>query len=142
MQADTVFSIANLLVMPQWLLMLIAPKWKVTQWLVRNPVIPAALAVVYVAFVASVFGVEGGGFGSLQEVKTLFSVDGAVVAGWVHYLAFDLLIGSWELKDSQSRGISHWLVIPCMLLTFMMGPVGWGLYMLLRKFVKNDKTAI
>ena len=98
--------------------------------------------MVYVAFVASVFGVEGGGFGSLQEVKTLFSVDGAVVAGWVHYLAFDLLIGSWELKDSQSRGISHWLVIPCMLLTFMMGPVGWGLYMLLRKFVKNDKTAI
>lgn len=137
MNPDLVFSICNTLVLPQWLLMIVAPKWKSSQWLIKNPVIPIALSLVYIAFFASVFGVEGGGFGSLQEVKQLFSADGAVVAGWVHYLAFDLLIGSWALKDSQSRGINHFIIIPCLLLCFMAGPVGWLLYFCIRSFIKN-----
>lgn len=135
MQPDLVFSICNTLVLPQWLLLVFAPKWKVTQWLIKHPVIPICLSLVYIAFVAAVFGVEGGGFGSLAEVKQLFTSDGAVVAGWVHYLAFDLLIGSWMVKNSSSKGIHHLLVIPCLLLTFMAGPVGWFLYFLISTFL-------
>ncbi|MEO1258806.1 MAG: ABA4-like family protein [Bacteroidota bacterium] len=137
MNPDLVFTICNTIVLPQWLLMIVAPRWKVTQWLIRQPVIPVALSLVYIAYVASVFGVEGGGFGSLAEVKKLFTVDGAVVAGWVHYLAFDLLIGSWTLVKSQKHGISHFLIIPCLLLTFMAGPVGWLLYFVIRSVVKK-----
>ena len=138
MNPDLVFTICNTLVLPQWLLMIVAPKWKVTQWLIRYPVIPVALSLVYIAFVASVFGVEGGGFGSLAEVKKLFTVDGAIVAGWVHYLAFDLLIGSWILVKSQKRGIRHFLIIPCLLLTFMAGPVGWLLYFIIKSMSKKQ----
>jgi len=132
-----VFSIANMLVLPQWALLIFLPKWKGTQWLIKNPVIPAALAIIYLIYVASIFGVEGGGFGSLEEVKVLFGVDEAVLAGWVHYLAFDLLIGSWIVKDSQAKSVNHFTTIPCLFLTFMAGPVGWGLYMILRKFLKK-----
>ena len=141
MNPDLVFTICNTLVLPQWLLLVIAPRWKVTQWLVKHPVIPIALSLVYIAFVASVFGVEGGGFGSLAQVKSLFTVDGAIVAGWVHYLAFDLLIGTWILKNSQSRGINHFLIIPCLLLTFMAGPVGWLLYTVLKNVGSLKKQA-
>lgn len=139
MKPALIFSIANMLVLPQWLLMIVAPKWKGTQWLIKNPIIPVLLAIVYAIFIITVFtsGMEGGGFGSIEEVKTLFTIDNAVVAGWIHYLAFDLLIGSWVVKDSQSKGINHFMVIPCLFLTFMAGPFGWGLYMVLRKFSKK-----
>ena len=51
-----------------------------------------------------------------------------LLAGWIHYLAFDLLIGSWEVRDARELGIPHLFVVPCLFLTFMFGPAGWLLY--------------
>jgi len=135
MNPDLVFSIASMLVFPQWLLMVFLPKWKGTTWLLNHQIIPGILVIIYAIFLLSAGDVEGGGFGSLQEVKALFTVDNAVLAGWVHYLAFDLLVGSWILKNSQERAVNHFAVIPCLFFTFMAGPVGWGLYMVLRYFL-------
>jgi hypothetical protein len=55
-----------------------------------------------------------------------------LLAGWVHYLAFDLFIGAWQVRDSKALGISHLLVLPCLVLTFLFGPVGLLLYFLIR----------
>jgi hypothetical protein len=55
-----------------------------------------------------------------------------LLAGWVHYLAFDLFIGSWQVRDSQQRGIGHLFVIPCLVLTFLFGPAGLLCYLALR----------
>ena len=62
----------------------------------------------------------------------LFCARQALLAGWLHYLAFDLFTGSWEARDAVRLGISRWLAAPCLLLTFLLGPVGLGLYLLLR----------
>jgi Domain of unknown function (DUF4281) len=51
-----------------------------------------------------------------------------LLAGWVHYLCFDLLVGCWEVRDAHGRGVPHLLVMPCLFLTFMFGPAGWLLY--------------
>ena len=75
---------------------------------------------------------EGGGFGSLPELMILFSDPYLLTVGWIHYLAFDLFVGSWEVHDAQKLGISHWFVIPTLALTLMLGPVGFALYLLLR----------
>ena len=45
-------------------------------------------------------GAEGG-FGSLADVATLFGKPELLLAGWIHYLAFDLFIGAWEVRDAQ-----------------------------------------
>ena len=42
----------------------------------------------------------------------------------MHYLAFDLFIGSWEVRDARRHGVPHVLVIPCLLMTFLLGPIG------------------
>ena len=55
-----------------------------------------------------------------------------LLAGWIHYLAFDLLTGVWEVRDAARRGVPHWLVVPCLALTFMLGPAGWLLYRAVR----------
>ncbi|MDA7782649.1 ABA4-like family protein [Gammaproteobacteria bacterium] len=66
---------------------------------------------------------EGGGIGSLDAVLLAFGNPYVLTAGWIHYLAFDLFIGSWELRDTQNQGIPHWQLVPCLLLTFAFGPV-------------------
>jgi len=54
------------------------------------------------------------------------------LAGWVHYLAFDLFIGSWEVRDANRHGIPPWAIIPSLILTFLFGPMGLLLYFLIR----------
>lgn len=79
---------------------------------------------MYLALIARYFGASDGGFGSLADVARLFTNPGALLAGWVHYPAFDLFIGGWEVRDSQRNGVPHLLVIPCLFMTFMLGPIG------------------
>ncbi len=87
-------------------------------------VIPLSLAVVYAVVLASNIVGAPGGFSSLQEVAELFSKRWLLLAGWVHYLAFDLFIGAWEVRDATERGVPRLLVAPCLVLTFLFGPIG------------------
>jgi hypothetical protein len=95
-------------------------------------VVPTLLALVYVAALATGWPGSEGGFSSLPDVALLFQNKWLLLAGWVHYLAFDLLIGAWEVRDARERGVPHLLVLPCLALTFMFGPAGWLLYLLAR----------
>ena len=136
MTTSIIFSICNSLVLPQWLLMTVAPKWKWTHKLVDSKIIPLLLSLVYIIYFLQGMGAEGN-FGSLEGVMKLFTVDVLALAGWIHYLAFDLLIGSWVLKRSQKLGIAHWWIIPCLLLCFMAGPAGFLLFWVISRFYKG-----
>jgi hypothetical protein len=89
-------------------------------------------AIVYVGIVVTTFGRTPGGFSTLEGVATLFSNPWALLAGWIHYLAFDLLIGTWEVRDAREQGLSHLFLVPCLVLTFLFGPAGWLLYRTVR----------
>lgn len=127
MTPETVFSIVNTTALLTWILLAIVPRWKWTQIIV-NDVIILLLSAAYLLVVVLFFGTAEGGFDSLANVMKLFSYKEVVLAGWVHYLAFDLFVGSWEVRDAQARGVSHWFVLPCLFLTFMLGPIGFLLY--------------
>ena len=140
MSPERIFSLCGLLVLPGWLLLVFLPRWRWTARLVCPVLIPLPLAVLYLWIVATVFGRTPGGFGSLAEVSLLFRNDWALLAGWIHYLAFDLFIGSWEVRDAQRTGLHHLLVVPCLVLTFMFGPVGLLLYFVLRAGLRRKLT--
>jgi hypothetical protein len=91
--------------------------------------------------VTTTFPGAEGSFSTLAGVAMLFSNPWILLAGWVHYLAFDLLIGTWEARDARERRVPHWLLIPCLFLTFMFGPVGWLLYMGVRLASSRLKPA-
>ncbi len=142
MTPDTVFQIASTLVMPQWLLMVVAPRWFVTQFLVQSFLIPVLLAVFYAYYIFAGGPLDFGAFSTLEGVKGLFQNggDGVMLAGWIHYLAFDLIAGSVVLRDAQEHGIAHgWVVVP-ILFCFMLGPIGLLLYWVIRT-VKLKKLA-
>ena len=138
MNPDQVFSVVGAIAALQWLLLIALPKWKVTTWLIDHAAVPLLLSVIYCIYIMGFFNTPGAGFNSLQQVRALFNNDNLLLAGWVHYLAFDLLIGFSILQSAQTKSISHWLLIPCLALTFMFGPCGFLLYQIIQK-VKTSK---
>jgi hypothetical protein len=134
MKPEQIFTIVNLVAVAGWLLIAILPRWKYTRMIVLSGAIPLLLAVPYTILIVLYFGQAEGGFGSLADVMKLFTNEWAVLAGWIHYLAFDLFVGSWEVKDAQERNVPHLWVIPCLVMTFMLGPIGFLVYSIMRLF--------
>jgi hypothetical protein len=139
MSAELLFSLCNSLAPLGWILLLVAPRWKVTRHIVLYGIIPLLFAFVYSGIIISMGGISFGDFGSLQGIKSLFANDYALVLGWVHYLAFDLFVGSWILSNGHKHNIPHLLLIPCLFFTFMLGPVGLLLYFIVRS-IKTKKV--
>lgn len=131
MTPEAVFTIANTSALLTWLLLAVAPRAGFVQRLAGR-VVPVAFAVAYTVIVALRLGRGPGDFNSLAGVAALFGDPWTLLAGWIHYLAFDLLTGVWETRDAARRGIPHWMVVPCLFLTFMLGPAGWLLYLVIR----------
>jgi hypothetical protein len=131
MELEQLFSMAGALTTIGWLLLVIIPRRPLAV-LFAGVVIPMLLAVLYLSLIALNIRGADGGFGSLADVATLFSKQELLLAGWVHYLCFDLFIGAWEVRDSQRHGTPHLLVIPCLLMTFMLGPIGLLFYFAIR----------
>ena len=133
MTPETVFLICNYGILPAWVLLVVAPRSPWTRWVVHSPLVPLALAGVYIwAMLGDQTGAPGGSFFTLGGVMNLFTSPWIALAGWLHYLVFDLFIGAWEQRDAQRRGIPHVLVAPCLVVTLLFGPVGLALYLLLR----------
>ena len=134
MDLEQIFSFCSGLAMLGWLGLALAPRLEFTRDTMPSLIIPVILGVTYAYLMFSFSGSasEDGGFGSLAEVKALFGVDALLLAGWIHYLAFDLFVGAWIVRDAQKEWISHWLVLPCLFFTLMAGPFGLLLYLALR----------
>jgi hypothetical protein len=139
MNAETWFTIANVSVLPGWGLLVFAPRWKPGRW-IAGFLLPAALGVLYVTLFLLHLGAAEGGFGSLAGVGALFSDPWLLLVGWVHYLAFDLFVGSWEVREAQRSGLPHLVVVPCLVLTFLAGPAGLLVFLLVRGIWKRRWT--
>ncbi len=123
---ELIFRFANTFALLCWGLLIIAPRTRLTTLLVHRAAAPLLLAVAYGALMAA-YGREAfsdGGFSSLPAVEALLRHRGALVAGWLHYLAFDLFVGGFISRDGLERGIRPWLLAPFLFLTFMFGPAG------------------
>jgi hypothetical protein len=137
MNLDQIFDIANTTALIGWLVLLASPF--VPRWADRigGYAIPFLLSGGYATLVIISLvgaGSEGfeGGFGSLDAVAALFAQREAVLVGWIHFLAFDLFIGGWEVRTARAEKIPFLLVVPCLVFTFLLGPVGLVLFLILR----------
>jgi hypothetical protein len=141
MNLDTLFTLLNTAVLPFWALLMIAPRWVWTDRLTHSVVIVSLYAPVYLWLLATAPGGEGD-FSSLDGVAALFTDRQAVLAGWIHYLVFDLFVGAWIARDAVRRGIHPLFVFPCLVLTLMLGPVGLGSYAALRGAMRRTGTLV
>jgi hypothetical protein len=124
-----VFSIANTAALAGWAALLLLPRWPALILALRYGLI-GALSVAYAVLIMMFFfRVEGGGFNSIAEVRALFLSDGGLLAGWIHYLAFDLFVGMWIAHEADKVGMGRLLQAPILAATFMFGPIGLLMYL-------------
>ncbi len=131
---ETIFSLSGLLTLPFWLLMIVLPRWKQSQRIMKSLLVIVPAALVYAALIIpriaqvlpQVLRPE------LSQISTLLgTADGATIA-WIHFLAFDLFVGRWVFLDSRERELSPWLMAPVLFFVLMLGPIGFLLYLAVR----------
>ncbi|HET9067177.1 MAG TPA: ABA4-like family protein [Amaricoccus sp.] len=132
MSNEAVFGAVNMLALGGWLALGLS--WRLRGWAERiaELVVPLLLAVAYTGLVLAFWSRAPGGFGSLGEVMALFTSPEIALAGWIHYLAFDLLVGAWEVRTARREGLAFLLLLPCLAFTFLFGPAGFLLFNALR----------
>ncbi len=127
MTASQLFQIVNPLALAGWVVLIISvflnkPVWRDQM---AGRLWPLGLSAVYSALIVFFFFKAPGGFDTLANVQLLFKSEWAALAGWVHYLAFDLFVGAWIAQRVMQLGLSRLLLIPLLPLTFMFGPMGF-----------------
>jgi hypothetical protein len=138
---ELVFSAANSVALLGWLALGASPpsmRWAAAVWRITGRVMPLVFAAVYAALLLAAEP-TGGDFNSLAGVQKLFSSPYALTAGWVHYLAFDLFVGTWIAQRAAELRLPHWQVLPVLALTLLFGPLGYAAFVGLRA-VRRPKS--
>lgn len=130
---ELIFNIGNTAVLPVWLLMLFAPRWNVTKWVANSHAVVLLLAIMYASIAFTQMGaIAEADFMTLKGIKNLFLSAGKsdyfVTAAWFHYLAFDLVVGTYIFQEAERLKLPHWAIVPCLLFTFLLGPFGFLLF--------------
>ena len=131
-----IFLAANSIALLCWTALAIAlfiPRWRVSIQLITGYFVPACFAALYLFCIRRGFAeTSGGGFSSIAEVRALFANDSALAAGWLHYLAFDLFVGAWIVRQGMQDRINRFLLLLCLPITFLFGPIGFLVFLIER----------
>ena len=136
---ENIFKIVNLLVLLGWVPLFVFPFSKFTKKLVDGLFIPFILCFFYVYFLSQTKGLFSADFSSLGGILDLFkkSTEESAAAGWIHYLAFDYLVGCWIVNHSIKKGIPYFVFILPLFFTLFAGPFGLLLFLILRLFYRR-----
>jgi hypothetical protein len=132
MSPDSIFPIANMTAVAGWVALLASPFIPRLSDAIAASAIPLLLSVAYAGLILAFWNGAEGGFDTLANVELLFRTREMLLAGWLHYLAFDLFVGAWIARTARAEGVSFILVAPCLVLTFLFGPVGFLIFSAIR----------
>jgi hypothetical protein len=140
----TLFGLTNAIAVGGWLVLLLAPRRPLANSFVMFAGV-GLLCLIYTVMLALLLGrlVDPGAVAgstpfdpadySIEGLRRLFLSDAGIVVGWTHYLAFDLFAGLWIAREADRKNMSRWTQAPILLLTFLAGPAGLLLWLILRE---------
>lgn len=136
---ERLFLVSTLAVLPLWLLLICAPRAHWTKRGVQSAAPFLLLALLY-AWSQALDGepAAGADFRSLEGVRILFSSEAAMLAIWLHFLAVDLFVGAWMVRDAAAQEIRHLWIVPPLIITFALAPIGLALYLVLRSTLQGS----
>ena len=136
-----VFELSKYLALLGWAALVVSlfvPATRRHLWPLAQFILPAALCFLYVLMLWDGRGHLGpDSFFTIEGIRTLYSHDNALVAGWLHFLSLDLFVGAWIVRDGVARGMHALLILICLPFTLMLGPLGLLIYLVLRYFVRG-----
>ncbi len=142
MSDNTVYLFANCLALAGWFFLFLSAFTSLKVHWLAGRAVPVALAILYCAFMASLLPFKGGSFGSLESLTSLFAQPEIALVGWIHYLAFDLFIGGWQVETAKREILPSSILIPSLLLTLFFGPAGLLFFLAARHVLSSKDVAI
>ena len=136
---EKIYYIANIGVVPCWLLLIFLPNHVITKFFVKSIIIPALLSAAYIFLVYQIYISENifevfNLYLGLDELYSLFSNEAFLLVFWLHFLSISLFVGNWIVSDSRTFMVSKFFVIISLVMTYLTGPVGLVFYWLFRIF--------
>jgi hypothetical protein len=129
---EQIFMITSPIMFSGWLALVLSPLAAKFTIRYATYIAPGILSLAYMVLIMSFWAGTPGGFDTFENVKLLFTKDEIIMAGWLHYLAFDLFVGAWIVANARLKAIPFWLALICLPVTLMFGPIGFVLYMAIR----------
>ncbi len=144
MNFESLFQLVNTAILPAWLLLFFLPHWKYTQKTIHAIWIPCILGIfyAYLIFSSNEALPADANLTTLSGIMSMLSDPQAFLASWIHYIIFDLFVGAWIVRDAKRTEIKHLLIVPCLIFTLMLGPLGLTLYLLLKAGLKQKTSLI
>ena len=136
---ENIYNIANIGVVPCWLLLIFFQINIITKFFVKSVIIPLLLSTAYIFVVYQIYITENifdifNLYLGLDELYSLFSNEAFLLVFWLHFLSISLFVGNWIANDSQLYSVSRIFTIVSLILTYFTGPLGLVLYWIVRVF--------
>lgn len=144
MTPELIFQMANVFAVLGWLVLAAAIVFKKPFWrdVVAAQVWPVALSIAYTGLIIFFWAKSEGGFDSLANVQKLFTSPWVALAGWMHYLAFDLFVGAYIAKRIAKENLPQLSLVILLPLTFLFGPIGYVGFQMTRLAFRNVSATI
>jgi hypothetical protein len=123
MTLETWFWIAHVPAVAGWVALIVLPADRAVP-IARWAAIALAVGYALVFFIAAPEGQELARNYSLEGVAAFFASRELLLLGWIHIMCFDLFVGSWQAEEAERLGIPKRVLIACLVLTFLLGPLG------------------
>ncbi len=141
MSASSIFEICSTIASLGWVILIFLPWWYAADKFIIG-IIVTLLSIIYSWMIWASFDISiFQKFGKLESVMQLFRDENMVTSGWVHYLAFDLMAGVFIRKNARRHGIPQRVLVIPLFFTFVFGPFGFLLYLLIRFIVTRKYFA-
>ena len=137
---ENIYLWTNFGILPLWLMLIIIPNSKFTQFFVNSIILPLILSTVYIYIIYQIILLDEPIFNvfklylSLDNLYTLFATESFLLVFWLHFLALNLFLGSWISRDGVKYNLPRSLVSVPLILVYFTGPLGLVLYWIIRIF--------
>ncbi len=137
---ETLYMWVNLGVLPFWLMIIVFPRSHLCKYLVTSifPFFILSGAYIFVLYRSYLLGYDFTGnfslYLALDELSRLFDSHLYLMISWTHFVAINLFIGGWIVKDAQKFNINKILLAIPLIITYLIGPIGLFIYWIIRIF--------
>jgi len=137
---ENIYLWANFAILPFWLMLMIIPNSKFTQFFVNSIILPLILSATYIYIIYQAVLTNEPIFDvfklylSLDNLYILFATESFLLVFWLHFIALNLFLGSWISRDGIKYNIPRSLVFLPLILVYLTGPLGLVFYWIIRVF--------
>ena len=138
--AEMLYMWINIGVLPFWFVLIFFPQSHICRFFVTSifPFLLLSGSYIFILYKSFLIGYDFVGnfnlYLGLNELSRLFEDNLYLMMFWTHFIAINLFLGGWIVKDAQKFSINKVLLSIPLIVTYLIGPIGLFVYWIIRIF--------